>query len=128
MSDKAASLPTLVARGDHEALRDALAGGADPNWRDRWGVSILAQAAARGDPDAVRLLLAQGADPGLGSDAGNTPLMAASARGHIEAMRLLLDAGADPEARNKWGLGASDWAHWPANSAEALALLRIGGQ
>lgn len=128
MSDTANALPNLIARGDHDGLRAALAGDADPNWRDRWGVSALAQAAARGDLDAVRLLLEHGADPGLTSDAGNSPLMAAAARGHVEVMRLLLDRGADPEARNKWGLGAEDWARWPANSAEAQALLRARGQ
>ena len=49
--------------------------------------------------------------------------MMAAARGHVAVMRHLLAAGADPAQRNKWGLGAADWARWPKNAAEVEALL-----
>ena len=123
MGEDADDLIALIQRGDATALEAALAAGADANVRDRQGVSALAHAAAGGDAAALRLLLDHGAEVNRTCQAGNSPLMAAAARGHLEAMKLLLEAGADPEGRNKWGLGAADWAKWPGNSAEALALI-----
>ena len=40
-----------------------------------------------------------------------------------EVVKALLARGADPRGGNKWDLTAADWAQWPANSAEVLALL-----
>ena len=123
MAEQTRDLLALVASGDHAGLEAALQAGADPNSADRWGVTALAQASARGDLAAVQTLLAQGAAPDRPSDAGNRPLMAAAARGHIEVMKALLDAGAKPSDGNKWGFGPKDWATWPANRADVLALL-----
>jgi len=127
MTEQDFDLLSLIDRGDAAGLETALRAGADARQRDRRGVSVLAQAAARGDLAAVRLLLDHGADVDQLSDAGNSPLMAAAARGHLEVIATLLAAGADPESKNKWGLGAADWAQWPADSAEVLALLRSRG-
>ena len=114
----------LIARADAAGLRAALAGGAEANARDRWGVTALMHAAARGQADALDLLQEYGAEPQRTSDAGNSALMAAVARGHLEAAARLLDAGCDPAHQNKWGLSAYDWAQWPANSQEVIGLLR----
>ena len=127
MAEQGADLLLLVAQGDLPALDAALRAGADADKADRWGVTALAQAAARGHLDAVRLLLAHGAAADRASEAGNTPLMAAAARGHVEVMRALLDAGADPAGSNKWGFGPKDWASWPDNTADLLALLESRG-
>ena len=124
MVEQAFDLISLVRKGDHDALKTALAGDADPNSSDRWGVSALAYAAGRGDMAALQLLLAAGADPNRSSQVGNTPLMLAAARGQIEAVGLLLQQGADRDAVNKWGLGAADWAAWPPAAQDVLALLR----
>ena len=109
--------------GDPEALKAVLAAGGNAKARDRLGASALALAAARGSVDCVSLLLEAGAEVDKTSDAGNSALMMAAARGHLEVMRLLLGAGADPGHRNKWGMSAQDWAHWPKNAAEVEALL-----
>lgn len=127
MTDQTTDLLALVAGGDRAGLEAALRAGADPDTADRWGVTALAQVAAAGDLQAVRMLLASGGAADRGSDAGNTPLMAAAARGHVEVARALLDAGADPAGRNKWGFGPKDWASWPANRADVLALLESRG-
>jgi hypothetical protein len=76
----------------------------------------------------LRLLLGHGAAVERTSGAGNSALMAAAARGHLEVLRALLEAGADPGHRNRWGLGAADWAQWPANAAEVRALLHAAGR
>ena len=49
--------------------------------------------------------------------------MAAAARGHLEVVTALLAAGAAPDHGNRWGLTAADWASWPENAGEVLALL-----
>ncbi len=53
--------------------------------------------------------------------------MAAAARGRLEVVERLLEAGADPGHKNKWGLGAEDWAQWPDTTAEVCAVL-LGGR
>ncbi len=116
----------IVAQGDAAALKVALEGGADAGARGRWGVSALAQAAGKGDLEAVDLLLAHGAEVDRASEAGNSALMAAAARGRLEVVERLLEAGADPGHKNKWDLGADDWAQWPGNAAEVRAVLRAG--
>ncbi len=113
-----------VARGDLEGLRQALGAGADAGAKDRFGVSALARAAAKGDLDAANLLLDHGADPNETSEVGNSPLMMAAAQGRLEMVQLLLERGADPDSKNKWGIGAADWAAWPPNAAEIKALLQ----
>ncbi len=123
MTDENSDILELVACGDTAALAAALDGGADAGARGRWGVSALAQAAGKGDLEAVELLLAHGAEVGRASEAGNSALMAAAARGQLVVVERLLEAGADPGHKNKWGLGAEDWAQWPNNAAEIEARL-----
>jgi len=123
MAEAQDDLTALIVQGDVVALAAALDQGADANTADRWGVTALGHAAARGNLAAVGHLLDHDADPNKTSDSGNSALMAAAARGHLEVVRLLLDRGADPRHGNKWDFKAADWAQWPANSAEVLALL-----
>lgn len=126
MTGEQADILNLVTRGDTAGLATALQSGADPDTCDRWGVTALARAAARGDLETVGLLLDRGASVNRTSHVGNSPLMAAAVRGHLEVAKALLAAGADAENRNKWGLGARDWAKWPDGAAEVLALLHGG--
>lgn len=124
MSQDFGQVKAIIARGDAAGLASALDQGVDADASDPTGVALLAHAAAKGQADLLHLLLDRGARVGGVSRAGNTALMAAAARGHLEAMGVLLDAGADPATTNRWGLAAADWAVWPDNSAETLALLR----
>lgn len=128
MDEQASTLLEMTGRGDAGAVQAALDKGADPDARDRWGVTVLSHAAARGDLPVLALLVERGADVNRTSQVGNSALMTAAARGHLEAVRTLLAAGADAKVRNKWGLGPADWARWPANSAEVLALLHGRGE
>ena len=128
MVEQADELLSSVVRGDRGALGALLEAGVDANARDRWGATALYHAAAKGDEAAVRLLLAHGADTNTTSNVGNSPLMAAAGRGHAAVVRLLLQHGTDPGVRNKWGLGAADWAKWAPEPAEVLALLHATAQ
>lgn len=114
----------LIEQGDLKGLRSALDNGAEAGARDGQGVSLLQAAAAKGSAEMVRLLLDRGAEVNKTSDAGNSALMAAAARGHREVLEILLSAGADPAAKNKWGLGAADWAKWAPDSGEIVSLMR----
>lgn len=127
MPDQHAALSAIVARGDVEALSEALEAGADADTRDRWGAPVISHATARGSLEAVRVLLKHGADPGLKSAAGNTALMIAAACGHREIAQVLLDAGADPNVKNKWDVGAVDWAQWAKDPNQMRALLVNAG-
>jgi ankyrin repeat protein len=112
-----------LARGDRQALAEALQSGGDANAKDRWGTPALSLAVGRGDLEAVGRLLEHGGDPNLTCAVGNSPLMVAAARGQPEIARTLLKAGAKTDAANDWGLSAVDWAQWASDSAEMHALL-----
>lgn len=124
---RAAGLVTLAARGDRDGVAAALARGVAADESDRWGVTALMHAAARGDLAMIELLLAQGADPRHTSGAGNTALMMAAARGQVEAAERLIAAGAEPDHRNRWGLGARDWAAWSERAGQLRAVLAEAG-
>lgn len=74
-----------------EAVRNLLAGGADPNEQDTAGISCLASAA--GDVDTIRLLLEYKAK--ISADA---LFMALHAR-RVDSLTVLLEAGANPNGR-----------------------------
>jgi ankyrin repeat protein len=119
-------LPALHAAaqtGTHDALTRLLAEGADLNARSPGGETALMLAAARGRVEVIDLLLERGADVNAATDAGNTALMLAAARGQVDAVRALLAHGARADHRNKFGLGAADWAKWSERQGELHDLL-----
>ena len=121
-------LPVLHAAaqaGSDDALSRLLAEGADVNARSTGGETALMLAAARGRLDAIGLLIERGADVNAATDAGNTALMLAAARGQVDAARTLLAHGARADHRNKFGLGAADWAKWSERQGELLDLLKV---
>ena len=112
-----------VERGDTDTAAAALDDGANPDAADRYGVTALVRAAGRGDRAMVDLLLGRGAQVDRSTTQDNTPLMLAAARGHRAMVARLLQAGADPAHRNKWQFTARDWATWPAEAADVVAML-----
>jgi hypothetical protein len=87
------------------------------------GETALMAAAARGHVAAIELLLRRGAKIEAATEVGNTALMFAAARGRAAVVRLLLASGARPGHRNKYGLGAAEWANWGDDPAAILSLL-----
>ena len=90
----------IVSEGAVEALRAALAAGADPNQRNSFGETPLHYAAHRPRPASVLALLAAGADPNLRNRFGATPLHYAAYRGPPDSVLALLAAGAAVDARD----------------------------
>ncbi len=129
---KSFSMRPYSRPGVDEALRAALALGADPNADIRQltrQLPPLALAATVNDPGAVRTLLQAGAEPNRAGTQGVTPLMlAASAEDpSVEIVELLLGAGAKVEAKDAQGRTAVDWALLQGESAVSRLLVAKGG-
>jgi murein DD-endopeptidase MepM/ murein hydrolase activator NlpD len=105
-----------LAEGDDEALRAALAAGADLAVLDAEGRPPLHVAAAAGRVDALEALLAAGADVHWAAADGSTALhLALRNAPDPRAPLLLLNAGADPTVRDAAGQGVIEHAN--ANGA-----------
>jgi hypothetical protein len=92
------ALHRAAETGQPEAVRQALAAGADVNSRNRDGRTALLEAVLLGDGGArhveiVKLLLARGADPNLADRAGVTPLQHARQRGYTAMAQVIEEAG-----------------------------------
>ena len=94
-------VPELVAAArssDHQAVRDLLEAGADPDATYGDGTTALHWAAHRDAHAMVTDLLAAGADVDPADDHGVTPLSLACVNGNRRIVDALLAAGADPNA------------------------------
>lgn len=102
--------------GNLAVVKELIGRGADVNYRDSTGGSVLRQAVGRAtisDPEAhnlvtgslkiVKYLLANGADPNLQDRDGNTCLYVAAFDKKPQLVRLLITHGADPNLANQGG-------------------------
>lgn len=90
--------------GNTEALKQALADGADPNaMHMEFGSTLLSTTALMGHTTAVAMLLERGADINARSRDGGTALHAAAFFGHAETAKLLLEKGADTTIQDSQG-------------------------
>ena len=90
--------------GNTEALKQALAGGADPNaMNPEFGSTLLSTTALMGHTTAVAMLLEHGADINARSRDGGTALHAAAFFGHTETAKFLLEKGADTTIQDSQG-------------------------
>ena len=97
-------LSGAVFIGDLGAVKQALAGGADPNAKDpQSGSTMLAIAALMGHTEVVTALLERGADVNAKSRDGGTALHAAAFLGRVETVKFLLEKGADITLRDNMG-------------------------
>lgn len=121
------SLSTAAFIGDVSVVKQALAGGADPNTMDpQSGSTVLATAALMGHTEIVALLLEHGAGINARSRDGGTALHVAAFLGRAETVKLLLDKGADTVIRDNMGGTAIEGAklNWLITEA-ILAMLRL---
>lgn len=97
------ALYQAVRDADPEAVRFALAMGANPNTHSSSGSTPLHRAAARNFIDIANMLLENGARAGIGNPKSITPLHFAAANGHAEMAELLIDYDANISPKNDDG-------------------------
>ena len=128
--DAPASVASAAERGDLEAVRALLAGGAaDVNAAQGDGMTALHWAAEGGDLEIAQLLLSAGADAGATTRIGDyTPLHVAARRGHGPVGQLLIEKGANVRlASSNSGVTPLHLAAGSAGGAELVASLIAAG-
>lgn len=114
---------TLLTRThDIPSLRALVRLGADPNLRNKSGMTALAYAAFYGDLEKVRALIELGADVNVQDKRGSTPLMLTCQGGHAHVAQALLKAGEDPNAEGPRGWTALMYAAY-LNRLETVRVL-----
>ena len=107
-----------------EVFRLLRQSGADINYRDEYGWSLLVVAVAyirnSGTKEIITELLHLGADVNIILPQGQTLLMEAKT---AEIVRMLLGAGANPDVRNEFGDSVLDW-YLRKDRLDAARMLR----
>lgn len=109
-------LHIVVARRDLTWIGFLAQNGANPNIRDKKGVTPLVLASQLGFVEGVRALISRGARVDVANNAGETPLMLAMHSRNTALMRILLDAGANVDRYDNSGRSARDYAKIIGNS------------
>lgn len=102
-------LHIVVARADVLWVRFLLQRGADPNIRNKKGVTPLQLATSLGFTDGVEALIKGGASINIADQTGETPLISAVHARNVALVRLLLGKGADPDRNDNSGRSARDY-------------------
>jgi len=102
-------LHIVVARSDLLWVRFLLQNGADPNIRNKKGLTPLQLATALSFTDGVEALIKGGASVNISDQTGETPLIAAVHARNVALVRLLLDKGADPDHNDNSGRSARNY-------------------
>ncbi len=99
MTPPEAPVADAAMRGDVEAVRMLLRGGADVNEAQGDGMTALHWAARLGNAELADVLIYAGASLSAGTRIGSyTPLHIATREGRAKVVEVLLDAGADPRS------------------------------
>ncbi|WP_236609529.1 ankyrin repeat domain-containing protein [Leifsonia xyli] len=113
--EASARLLAAVSAGDHDAVRHAIAAGADIEIRGDHGRTPLLVATRAGDTAIARELILAGADVNATDELQDSAFLYAGAEGLEDILRLTLDHGADVDAKNRYGgtalIPASEHAH-----------------
>ncbi|MCL1937672.1 MAG: ankyrin repeat domain-containing protein [Candidatus Azobacteroides sp.] len=92
------NLMNAAWEGDLNAVKQAAAAGADMNFSDENGNTLLMGAASSGNNELVKFLLSKGANFKAASPSGETALHYAAWKGNMEMTQTLVEAGADVNA------------------------------
>lgn len=110
-------LHIVVARRDVLWIRFLTQRGADPNIRNKKGVSPIQLATSLGFIEGVEALIKAGANVNVADQTGETPLITAVHQRNPELARLLLAKGADPEHNDNSGRSARQYMELMSGNA-----------
>ena len=103
--------------------------GADVNWQDSTGWTLLHPAADQGNIDAVQWLLDRGAilntKTSLEQGGRLTALHSAAFQGHLQVCRMLLERNADVNAQNELGFTPLHLATTSFDHRDKLDVIRL---
>jgi len=102
-------LHIVAQRRDVLWMRFLLQRGADPDIRNKKGLTALQMATTLGFTEGVEALIKGGADVNVADQTGETPLIAAVHQRNTELVRVLLDKGADPDRNDNSGRSARQY-------------------
>ncbi|MGY6550325.1 MAG: ankyrin repeat domain-containing protein [Erythrobacter sp.] len=102
-------LHIVVQRMDALWVQFLLQRGADPNIRNKRGVTPLQLATSLGFVEGVEALIKGGASVNVSDQTGETPLIAAVHARNVPLVRMLLDKGSDPDRNDNSGRSARDY-------------------
>ena len=115
------SIREAARTGNIEAVKQAIAAGADVNAKDHYKITALHYAAdSDGHKEVAELLIAKGADVNAKNKFRSTPLHETAVIGHKEIAELLIAKGADVNAKNMGGETALDEAKRKPELADLL--------
>ncbi|MEV1020459.1 ankyrin repeat domain-containing protein [Streptomyces sp. NPDC050264] len=97
------ALLDATVSGDADAVRAALASGADTETRDEHRRTPLLLAALHDHVDAAEALVKAGADPNAQDERDDTPWLVTGVTGSVAMMRALLPARPDLKITNRFG-------------------------
>lgn len=115
------ALHIVTERRDALWIRFLTSRGANPNIRDKRGITPLQLAVTLGFVEGVEQLIKAGAEVEVTDSAGETPLIAAVHRRDPALVRLLLEKGADPDRADNSGRSARDYAELMTGNSSILA-------
>ena len=118
------AITDAARRGDAEAVRSLLRGGADVNASEGDGMTALHWAADAGHVEIAHILLYAGANVEAATRLGDyTPLHLAARQGHGRLIYALLEGGADANATTT--SGGSTALHFAAGSGSVEAVIAL---
>lgn len=126
-ADGTPALIYALRKGYTIVAKILLEGGADPNTRDKLGLSPLLLACGKptyGYRAIAELLIDRGALINVKDALGNTPLLLALSGGTIEVAKLLIERGADINAVTRKGVSALSLAE-RSGAPEAAEIVRL---
>jgi len=122
------ALPDAAMKGDIQAMKSLLKGGADPNALGQFGTPALHWRVDVDDLAGVQLLLSAGADANRLTERGVSPLSLAIANGNAAMVDVLLKAGANASQLEPTGETQLMMASQVGVAAVVQSLLKKGAQ
>ncbi|WP_455212132.1 ankyrin repeat domain-containing protein [Kaarinaea lacus] len=110
--------------GNIEAVKRAIDGGAEVNYRTEKGKTALMVAASNGHTDTVKLLLDHGAQIDQQDNFGTTAIIVAATAAKTQTAEFLAQQGADPTRKDSSGGSALSNASFFGHTDTVKALLK----